>query len=214
MIATRPRIGRRLVRASSMGSLPVLPSGFTGFSLDAKDGLQLWKNGILQARYSSDGGAGVLQAYSGYQPVDATHRCRLRYELPPNAVNIILASSLSFSLQAFRATQQTASGAGSLHNHTVDTTHQHRWAAYDGTLTDDVRQFKEYNVYASGVGYVGMQLPNDFSVALPGHDLLTDNTGGVSSTSGNEGSHPCTERTIGSLRHWVRAGRPCVHRWH
>jgi hypothetical protein len=59
----------------------------------------------------------------------------LRFELPSNIVNVINQVSLSFSLKAFRATQQTASGAGSLHAHTISTTHQHRWASWDGVVT-------------------------------------------------------------------------------
>jgi hypothetical protein len=113
VIDLKPRIGKRLVRATSMGTVPTLPSGFTGFSLDAANGLSLYSAGVLQARYGAQGGAGVLQSYSGYQPVDATHRCRLRYELPPNAVNSIVATNLSFSLQPFRATTQGTSGASS-----------------------------------------------------------------------------------------------------
>lgn len=188
MIGTKPKIGRRLLRAVTMGSPPVLPSGFTGWALDAANGLRLFLNGQLQAQYGSGGGAGVLQAYSGYQPVDSSHRCRLRYELPSNAVNSIIASHLSFSLQAFRATQQTASGAGSLHHHTVDTSHQHRWGLWDGTVTQDVTSFRNWSVYVDGHGYASMFMYHDGTI-LDGHDLLTDSTGGVSSTSGDEGAH-------------------------
>jgi hypothetical protein len=42
-------------------------------------------------------------------------------------------------------------------------------------------------VYASGYGYVGTQM--DSNAIMDGKDLLTDNTGGVNSTSGNEGAH-------------------------
>jgi hypothetical protein len=153
LIATKPRIGKRLVRASSMGTPVVLPNGFTGWSLDAASGLSLYLNGVLQARYGPQGGAGVLQSYSGYQPVDATHRCRLRYELPPNAVNVILASSLSFSLQPFRATVQGTSGSSSAsssgtqsagHAHFLQLSQEAAtpssgalfWNGTDGVLTD------------------------------------------------------------------------------
>ncbi len=177
----------KVSRAVAVGSPLVLPNGFTGWSLDAGNGLSLYLNGVLQARYGSAGGAGVLPAYSGYQPVDATHNCTLRFELPASIVNVINGSRLSFSLKPFRATQQTASGAGSLHSHTISTAHQHRWAAWDGTVTADVTSFKTRSVYAAGYGYVSAFM--DTNAIMDGKDLLTDNAGGVAGTSGNEGSH-------------------------
>jgi len=112
MIDTKPRIGRRLIRATSMGTLPTLPSGFTGFSLDAQNGLSLWRNGVLIGRFGPGGASGILQSYSGYSPVDATHRCRLRFEIPPDVISFSKVA-LSFSLQPFRASTQSTSGASS-----------------------------------------------------------------------------------------------------
>src|SRR5438477_371646 len=51
----------------------------------------------------------------------------------------------------------------------------------------------------TGFSYVGMQLPTDGSVILPGKDLFTDNTGGVSSTSGDEGAHTHSLNTPSGL---------------
>lgn len=187
MIATKQRSGKRLRRVSAMGTLPTLPSGFTGWSLDAQDGLSLYSAGTLIARFGPLGASGALQAYGGYQPVDASHNATLRFELPPNVVRTILEVRLSFSLKPFRATQQTASGAGSLHAHTIGTAHQHRWASWDGVVTTAPSAYKSRNVYASGYGYVGTQM--DSNAIMDGKDLLTDNAGGVAGTSGNEGSH-------------------------
>lgn len=114
----------KVSRAVAVGTTPTLPNNFTGWSLDAQNGLSLYLNGQLQARYGSQGGAGVLQSFSGYQPCDSSHNCRLRFELPPNAVNAVNACHLSFSLQPFRASQQTASGASSSST-TGGSGHQH-----------------------------------------------------------------------------------------
>jgi hypothetical protein len=133
MIATKPRIGKRLVRATSMGTTPTLPAGFTGFSLDAQNGLSLWRNGQLIGRYGSGGASGILQSYSGYQPVDATHRCRLRFEIPPDVISFSKVA-LSFSLQAFRASSQSVSGASSASSSSgTSTTHHHQTLLVDGT---------------------------------------------------------------------------------
>jgi hypothetical protein len=149
----RSIVRRKPIRVATMGTLPTLPNNFTGFSIDAANGLQLWKNGQLQAKYGSDGGAGVLQAYSGYQPVDSTHNCRLRYELPPNAVNIINASHLSFSLQPFRAATQGTSGASSATTTAgTNTDHSHAITIAHGTNTNTMSFDLTLGIQASGFG--------------------------------------------------------------
>jgi len=175
--------------SAAIGSPITLPSGFTGFSLDAANGLSLYNGGILIARFGSGGASGMLQAYSGYQPVDATHKCILRYEYTTD-VQSFSKVFLSFSLKAFRATQQTASGAGSTHNHTISTAHQHRVALWDGSVTQDETSFKNFSIYLDTHGYASQFFPD--LGALNGLDWLTDSSGGVAGTSGNEGAHTHT----------------------
>lgn len=60
----------------------------------------------------------VLPRAGGYQGVDSSHNARLRFEIPQN-FSVIQRALLSFSLQAWRASQQSTSAAGSAHSHGV-----------------------------------------------------------------------------------------------
>jgi hypothetical protein len=152
MIGTKPRRSKRVLRGAA-GTLPTLPAGFSGWSLDAQDGLSLYNLGTLIGRYGPQGVPGILKESGGYQPVDGTHRAILRYELPASAVLVINRSLLSFSLKPFRASSQSTSGASSASSSgTQSAAHAHFlqlsqeaatpssgalfWNGTDGILTD------------------------------------------------------------------------------
>ncbi|MHB8611192.1 MAG: hypothetical protein ACYDAL_02025 [Candidatus Dormibacteraceae bacterium] len=67
---------------------------------------------------SRSGSPTIIKDSSGYQGVDASHNLRLRFEIPQN-VQMIQRVLLAFSLQAWRASQQSTSAGGSAHSHSI-----------------------------------------------------------------------------------------------
>jgi hypothetical protein len=186
MIGTKPRHSTRPLRASAMGTLPVLPAGFSGWALDAQDGLSLYNTGVLVGRYGPQGVPGILKDSGGYQPVDATHRAILRYELPASAVLVINRSLLSFSLKPFRASSQSTSGAssassssGGAHNHAEPILDTGGGAAGAAVLANVGANRLEANLGIGG-GTFGPFSLND----VPGHSHPIPHTHAVNAPDG------------------------------
>lgn len=128
---------RKTIEAMALGVSSMSPSGGSGNSI------------VFDNRTASPN---ILRSSAGYQGVDSSHNLRLRFEIPQN-VGAIQRVLLSFSLQAWRASQQsTASGttsgsssanttgAGSLHAHSFSISIENNGGASFSMLWDSVNK--------------------------------------------------------------------------
>jgi len=122
---------------------------------------------------SRSGSPSVIKDSAGYQGVDSTHNLRLRFEIPQN-VQMIQRVLLAFSLQAWRASQQSTAASNT--------------SGSGGSQTPTSSGVS--NLHSHGIAFA--DLVRGVSVSVDSAGLYASGSGGVTVGTNTDGPHTHT----------------------